>query len=441
MIRTGKAVALAATIGFAAALLILTIGLSGCFLQPGEGGATTGFRLVVEPEENLKAITPPISMACASYAVEVLDSSSTVAIADTITENTEYLGLAPDTYTVNIIGYNDTSDAIGAGSNTVTVAAGTVADCSVVVEEYETSDGSLDVTASWTAHPDVVYNPSVQSELTFQNGTPADISADWTLGADLANLNKSLAVGNYALIMRLFDNGSQVAGFAEIARIAAGQTSTGIIYFDPNPATGGFQVLLSQDFHDTLDLTTDVPEGELWTWDAKGITTITTGGADLYSTFLQGSPLGSSSTVTVDPADWSVGDTAIYDQLGWSADGKNGGDLRWVVKKGSAPVDSLTIAWNEPTPFVFLKFEIFNETGLALKTYTGIQGGSPFIADTSEITEAIGIIKINCDSDGDTSYDLFKVWHEKTVRSEGDPVELSQPPERVFDFGDLFSAE
>jgi len=307
---------------------VLAIGLASCGFTPAEE-RTGSLEVVVDAGALGKNLLPPIEMTCESYDILVTDSSLNVIVDENIVGNTTYDGLLPDTYTVNLVGLNDTGFAIGAGSNTAVVAIGQVVPCPVTVAEY-TGLGALQVTASWT--PGVIADPVVESELTYSGGSPADISADWLPGTDSATLDKgSLAQGWYALVFRLFDNGfaEPAAGFATLARIVKDQTTSGTVALVPNAATGGFEVLIDLDFYDPLVLGTDVPAGELTVCDGSPVQTITVSGADVYAWYVNGVTVGSTASFDVDPADYVMDNTYRVDCIGWSADGKHAGILTW----------------------------------------------------------------------------------------------------------------
>jgi len=330
--KKGKRVFLLIGFGLSVALIF-----SGCFMQPTP--LQDGGRIAININGGTlaKAITPSIGLTCESYHVTIQDATPTTIVDETITATSKtYEGFIAGDYTITVIGLNDdtTPVALGEGSDTVTAVVGSTVPANITIAEYLTPNGGADVTMDWTAFPGMIASPIIDSGLTPAGGSEVDISVDWTTDTDTANwTDADLAVGWYGLRAAVYDSGagSPSCGFVTALRIMSAQTSTGVVYLEPNALTGGILVDIDLDLYDPITLTTDVPEGDLEIFSSTTPFDITVGGADAFAWFRQGIADGVGSTYTIDPADFIPGNTYRLDALGWTADCRHMGHLAWQI--------------------------------------------------------------------------------------------------------------
>ena len=328
---------------------------SGCFAGFGPKEGETGLAVIVEPGTLAKNFEPPVT-TCDSYDITVENSVPTVVISETITGNKTYTGLAPDVYTVSVVGKGG-GLALGEGSNTVEVFGGSVADCIVVVAEYDDGyDGDVSIDVSWSPAGAVI-NPVIESTWNFKNSGPADISSSWVLDTDAADLDLvDQPVGWAALVFKLFDGevSEASAGFCTLVRVMADQITTGTVDLVANALSGGFQVLIDLQLYDPLTLVPDISEGEIMTWGGADDTVITVSGADVYVWYVNGSPVDSDDSFTVTETDYGEGSYRL-DLIGWSSSGDHAGQLTWTIVKYEYISFDIAGSFNMPTGNWYVK--------------------------------------------------------------------------------------
>lgn len=229
----------------AATLLLIT----GCDLFPKPGGETGTLKLSVTDDVTASILLPNIDLTVATYDVTVTASDGTVFEASGGQAQFVFDSVAFGEATVTVDAFNADGDLIGTGSTTVTVITGETVTAGVTVVPI-VGDGFLDLTVNWD--PADVQTPSVVANLLPASGSAIPLPV--SLGTGTATLTQ-FAVGNgyYTLQVQLFDNGLLVAGAVEVARFAAGGTTTGVYDFTRvNKPGGTIDVQISQQMAEPI---------------------------------------------------------------------------------------------------------------------------------------------------------------------------------------------
>lgn len=205
-------------------ILILTTGLFMC----GSSELMTGDCVIVFNLENQnKTILPGISMDIVSYVISGSGPQSALLRGKTISvqSQTKLTGLSSGSWTIAVVGLNRDGIAVGSGSNTVSISAGSESALTITIVPL-TGNGALSVTASWTLSQ--IASPVVNATLTSLTGQAADISVTMNSGSALCS-NGSLAAGYYILKIQLLDGTTSRSRFIDIVRIVSGQTTSSVI--------------------------------------------------------------------------------------------------------------------------------------------------------------------------------------------------------------------
>ena len=128
-------------------ITLVIMALVSCGMDFPSTGETTGLKVNFNPTTS-RSLIPGISMDCASYQVTISDSTPTIIYDEVVSDSVALSGLLPDSYTVDVIGLNDTLIAIGDGSGSGSVTIGETTTISITINEF-TGTGTLDLTTSW----------------------------------------------------------------------------------------------------------------------------------------------------------------------------------------------------------------------------------------------------------------------------------------------------
>lgn len=274
--------------------LIIVIAVSACDMPDLSIGSMN-----LSINSNLsRTLGPDISMNAASFQIRGTGPSGRTFTLDTLQEQNLIENLTPGDWLIDIDAFNGTSHIIGSGSGTITVFGGDTTAASILVIPLP-GTGSLDLSILWetidVADPVISANLIPSSggavPLTFSESTPGIAVAASTLDA-----------GYYTLILQLLDRDTVVMGTAETVRIVTDQTTSGSFDFsDVNSLDGSIDIDIDVDLNEPIDITlsgtlASIIAGESMTVTASSPTETETVS---YNWYLNGSPLGSGSTLSV----------------------------------------------------------------------------------------------------------------------------------------------
>jgi 6-phosphogluconolactonase (cycloisomerase 2 family) len=284
---------------------------------------------------NARTLVPTISMDATSYTVTGTGPSSATFTATTtgaaVTENS----LAFGSWTIVVNALNASGDLIGTGTASTQVNTGATSTVSVSVTPIA-GTGTLSLSVSWPAAQ--VQTPSIAASLTPALGTAQ--SLPFVISGSSATYS-SAAIGNgyYTLAFTLQDNGIVVAGAVEVARIVAGQTTSGTYTFTNVNAPGGsIQVNINADMQNPLGVTIAGASATMSAGSTQNLTASVSNytGNVSYVWYVNGVSAGTGSSYS-----FGSGVGAGYyriDVAAYSADGTRAGSATANVQIASTPV-------------------------------------------------------------------------------------------------------
>lgn len=243
--------------------------------------------------------------------------------------------LTPGVYCINVQGDNASGQGIGdngVDGNNVPVVIGEVAVANITVTEF-VGPGELNIAVDWPVGS--VNSPTWLAKMGTSIAGLADNTPDWTVTANTRNYNNTnLANGWYIVTGVLSDPNGQIAGFADVARIAKGRLTSGVVHLVPNATTGGLQILIQLDFHDELVMNRGaVTETTINLNDTSDDRQTTVTGAEVYAWYKNGVAFQSvNGSFNFAKGDFAIG-TYNIDVVGFTIDGKRAGHLNWVVNR------------------------------------------------------------------------------------------------------------
>lgn len=245
-----------------------------------------------------RTIGPDISMDAYSFQIRGTGPAGASFVLDTLNQDVLIENLTPGDWSLDIDALNNGGLVIGFGSGSVTVFGGDTSAASIPVYPLE-GTGNLSLSMIWETTD--VANPQISATLlpssggsiplTFSESSPGTAAAASTLEA-----------GYYTLLLQLLDTDTVVMGTAETVRIAADQTTTGAFDFsDVNSLDGSIDLGIDVDMKTPIDI---VLAGTLITMTAGSTFNATASSPAetetiTYDWYLNGSPLGSGSIMTV----------------------------------------------------------------------------------------------------------------------------------------------
>lgn len=194
--------------------------------------------------------------------------------------------------------------------------------------------GTLNVDLGWV--PDVLLTPNATVDLVKRVGGATASVPMVVDGPTHASGTAQLDAGWYTGWLRLYDNVTLRGGIVQSVRIAKSRTSTWTAFFTVERLNGSLDVQLEWEDGSPLDMTTNVPEGELQIFG--GMSTFIDVGADVpanYFWYLDGGAgaVATGDVYEIDGDTMGDGERHYISCVAFSTDGKRGGDLQWIVEK------------------------------------------------------------------------------------------------------------
>lgn len=252
------------TIAVCTAAFLLS--LSSCIPPTATPPVETGsLSVTVAPEAPAAArtIAPALPMTVAAYDISGAGPSGAVfSVAGQTGTPLTRNDLAVGDWTITVSAKNSGGTVIATGSNTVTVASGQTASCTVTVRP-PAGTGTLSIGIQWT--PGLFSSPGMEATLTPNGGNAQTVTFTVDGGNNSAAYsNAALATGYYLLSMTVLDGGNMRWTMIEGVRILSGQTTgatysltSASVYFgtvkaptiypDSGTYTGSQSVIISSD--------------------------------------------------------------------------------------------------------------------------------------------------------------------------------------------------
>lgn len=224
-------------------LVVLMVAMfMGCDLEALIGGAgeKTGELIIEFSSAKGRSINwePEISMEIDSYEISGIgpDKRTFGPIMADGTKSVHVPGLREGSWTVTVLGLNNTKDAIGESVKSVTIEAGRTKSATFTVEEYS-GNGTLAIEVQWPEGE--VGNPHILVEITTIIGEEPVQSFVMTPSETLpavAEEESTLAAGYYSITISIHDgtpsDDNWITGVNGSIRIAEDQTTFGSLIFD-----------------------------------------------------------------------------------------------------------------------------------------------------------------------------------------------------------------
>lgn len=213
---------------FLLAAIIILSGIN-CYRISPNGSA---LNIVLSNNVDSKAIVPSIDMIVTSYRITGTGPNDallpTIADVPASQDTVEISDLSSGSWTITVTGLNSGGIAIGRGHGTVAVSQSDDSTLAIAVSPL-TGSGTLHLTASWDTSS-VGTNPVLNATLTPVGSTTSVIPFTMNVASSAAVYsNTAIEAGYYILSLVLLDGTSNCGGAVDIIRIAAGQTSSGIV--------------------------------------------------------------------------------------------------------------------------------------------------------------------------------------------------------------------
>jgi len=216
------------------ALAIVVLLFVAC---PNPIATTSGGSLSIHLTNNINSRTllPALDMSAASFTVNGAGPAgatfSQTSTGGPVTVN----GLAFGTWSVTVNALDAAGTVIGSGQATVSVHTGQTTTVAISVVPL-VGNGSLSLTVNWTASQ--VENASILATLTPPSGAATPLSFVVT-GNQATFSSTTIPAGYQTLSLQLLDNGVPTMGAVEVARIVAGQETSGTYTFTNVNRPGG----------------------------------------------------------------------------------------------------------------------------------------------------------------------------------------------------------
>ncbi|MGA2380388.1 MAG: hypothetical protein ABSG85_13890, partial [Spirochaetia bacterium] len=324
------------TIVALALVVIATIGLVAC---GGIGGiaSTKGSINVRLASHQAQSILPPVDLVCAEYVVNGTGPGGATIAETVVTGDATFTGLVPGGWTISATGRNAAHIAIGEGSGSTTVVIGQQSTVAIVVQEYNSPNGTYRLDVAW--EPDIVKAPIFTGTLKDANSvTTNQVFTLNTIACTAASNTTGLHPGWYANVASLWDapngmDGSQVlsTGFAEAVRIAAGTETHGTVFVHAVQGYGSISINFTWNGNDPLVLTPSPAFGPTNMFATPVTFHVSADKSAVFIWYLRGQQLAVGDSYTLDPAGLNVGEAYRLDVIGFSVDGAHAGSGTFLV--------------------------------------------------------------------------------------------------------------
>ncbi len=222
-------------------LAVLSVVLLTSCPNPIGSSHSSGGSLSIQFTNNINARTllPQIDMNAASFTVSGTGPGGAAFSQTTTGGSVAVSDLAFGSWNVTVNALNAGGAIIGSGQATVMVHTGQTATVAISVVPLG-GNGTLNLTVTWTASQ--VESPSIQATLTPPSGPATPLS--FSISGNQATWSSTtIPAGYQTLTLQLLDNNLPVMGAVEVARIVAGQTTTGTYAFTNVNQPGGSVVV------------------------------------------------------------------------------------------------------------------------------------------------------------------------------------------------------
>src|SRR5208283_2004806 len=342
--------------------------------NPIGSSSSMGGSLSIQLTNNINARTllPPIDMNAASFTVSGVGPGGATFSQSTSGGSVTVSDLAFGSWSVTVNALNAGGTLIGSGQATVTVHTGQTSTVDISVVPLG-GNGTLNLSVTWTGSQ--VETPSIQASLTPPSGpvTPLSFSVS---GNQATYSSSTIPAGYQTLTLQLLDNNIPVMGAVDVARIVAGQTTTGSYAFtNVNQPGGSVVVNITPAMADPILVSISGVAATIAAGTSMTATASATDGTAnvVWVWYINGASVGTGTSLTVG-SNLAAGYYRL-DVAGYTADGTRGGSA-------SASFQVLGASGNAG-PYVY----VANEGSNSVSAYSiGSNGaltqltGSPFAA-------------------------------------------------------------
>ena len=367
-------------IGFAAIMLV-SCDVTG--LLNLESSLSGGSITLSVDTATARTLTPSYDMNIASYAITGTGPNGATFTATSSTTTYTATKLARGSWTVTVNGLNAAGSIVGAGTATVSVETGKTASVSVIVAPIA-GNGTLAVTLTWPAA--LVSTPQVVASLTGTTGTVTPLSFS-TPASGTSTYTGTVANGYYTLSVQLLDNGQLVMGSVEIARIVAGQTTTGTYnYTSINVGNGSILVNITPAVSNPIPVTIAGAVATVATGTPVNLTaSVPSGNTVTYVWYVNGASVATGATYALNPAATPLSPGSYrVDCVALSTNGQSAGDATFFVNVTAAT--SVALTWDASTSTNVAGYKLY--VGMTSGTY-----GSPIDVGNSLTYTVTGLAK------------------------------------------------
>jgi hypothetical protein len=278
-------------------------GKTGAKTNPIGSSNSRGGSLSIQLTNNINARTllPSIDMNAASFTISGTGPGGASFSQTTSGGSVTVSDLAFGSWSVTVNALNPGGTIIGSGQTTVAVHTGqtTTVDISVVPLA---GNGTLSLIVTWpTAQVD---SPSIQATLTPPSGPVIPLSFSVS-GTQATYSSTTIPAGYQTLTLQLLDNNIPVMGAVEVARIVAGQTTTGSYAFtNVNQPGGSVQVNITPAMADPIPVSISGVSSTITAGASMTATASVSDGTTnvIYVWYLNGVSQGTGSSYTLGSA-------------------------------------------------------------------------------------------------------------------------------------------
>jgi hypothetical protein len=186
-----------------------------------------------------RTLVPPVSMVPVTYQVSGIGPGGLVFSAATTSTTLVQKNLKKGTWTITVSALNAAAAQIALGGGTVEITGTARATLAVTINPLA-GTGTLQVGVTWNAAG--VPAAAVDARLLPMSGAAIPLAV--TLQAGSASCTAAaVPAGYYTLSVQLMSGTQHVTGAVEVARIVAGQTTSGSYDFTQAAVSGGSLVI------------------------------------------------------------------------------------------------------------------------------------------------------------------------------------------------------
>jgi len=245
-----------------------------------------------------RTLLPLIVMDPYSFSINGSGPDGRTFLLDTLDSQNLIEDLTPGEWLIEIEASNQSGQAIGRGSETISVIGGETTAAHITVTPLS-GQGRLELSLSWV--PEDLSTAVISASLMPPVGTAFPL--DFTIAtAGIANSAIDLEAGYYTLLLQLLDGNTVVMGSAETVRIVSGELTSGAIdYSDVNSIGGSGDIGIGVDLNEPIEIVLTGTAATIAYGTSMSVTASSPNESEpiTYDWYLNGFPLGSGTVLAV----------------------------------------------------------------------------------------------------------------------------------------------